>query len=58
MAKPNGIKQKIWTQAQLLGEMYFYVPGGCINGHDEYFYTSNGHCSRCHKIRMKKRYHP
>lgn len=53
MASRNGIKQKIWIQAQLLGETRFYLPIPCANGHNTYFYVSNGHCSACQNDDMK-----
>jgi len=53
MAAKNHIKEKIWIQATLKGEKRFYLPQGCVNGHNVHFYESNGHCSSCQKQHMK-----
>ena len=54
MAARNHIKEKLWIQAALKGETWFYLPKGCVNGHNVHFYVSNGHCSACHKDQINK----
>jgi hypothetical protein len=53
MATKDHIKEKLWIQAALKGETRFYLPQGCVNGHNVHFYVSNGHCSSCQKQHMK-----